>query len=114
VPNAVQHVIQTTAQASEASQTDVTGRRRRSNESRPSRLSVHVSPGERGHDAMARTLLNSTNVNVVVEDTCGCTALQLSVFNHYGDVERLLLAYGAPVTADFYGLQNLFRSEISP
>ena len=67
---------------------------------------------ENGHEVVVKMLFDTGKVDATAEDIYGLIALQLSVFNSYEDVERLLLAYNAPIVSDFYGLQSLFHNII--
>ncbi|KAJ4181106.1 hypothetical protein NW759_017203 [Fusarium solani] len=65
-----------------------------------------------GREAVVRMLLDTGKVDIAAEDVCGLTALQLAAFNRHPEMEDLLIARGAPIVQDFYGLQALFKEPI--
>ncbi|KAF4954352.1 hypothetical protein FSARC_12149 [Fusarium sarcochroum] len=63
---------------------------------------------EFGHMAVVTIFLNTGKVDVDAECACGLTVLQFANFNGNSDIEELLIARGALIPLDFYGLKGLF------
>ncbi|KAH6687283.1 ankyrin repeat protein [Plectosphaerella plurivora] len=71
------------------------------------------SAAARGQETVVNRLISRGEVDLAAEDERGITALQLAVFNDHPDVEERLVASGAPVVPDFFGLQSLFGEDIT-
>ncbi|KAH8588560.1 ankyrin repeat-containing domain protein [Bisporella sp. PMI_857] len=54
------------------------------------------------------TLLLENGALTSIENRCGCSSLQLAVFNKHRGVEQILAMHDAYESADFYGIKMMF------